>query len=357
MIYLANERHTDAVRGYLEAGRAQEMTDQFHVITYQELLTRSTFPAQATVFTDHERFTPAQFTLASRLWDLLGEAKVPRFNDPKTVLRRPDLLGAMHEAGINSFQASPANALHEDIRFPVFIREAYEHSGTLTKLIETQSSLHKHLKLLTRFGGFKPQELLVVEFCDVSDDDGLYHKYAAFRFGNHVFPRYIDNGRHWMVKSESLMIREDLIKEELVFMRTNPHQTELRRVYDLAGIDYGRIDYGLKDGRIQVWEINTNPQIGPPPSDRPRTHPRPFRHEWRQETKNLFHDAYREILREVMKGDSAEELPWFVDPQLRDALTREYQAKIRRVRLQEWLKSIRRGSALRRVAASLAGRS
>ena len=34
----------------------------------------------------------------------------------------------------------------------------------------------------------------------------------------------------------------------------------MRRWY-LAGIGYGRIDYGLKDGIPQVWEINTNPTI------------------------------------------------------------------------------------------------
>ena len=28
---------------------------------------------------------------------------------------------------------------------------------------------------------------------------------------------------------------------------------------------YGRIDYGLLDGRLQVWEINTNPGVMLPP--------------------------------------------------------------------------------------------
>jgi hypothetical protein len=33
------------------------------------------------------------------------------------------------------------------------------------------------------------------------------------------------------------------------------------RIFDRAGITYGRIDYGLLSGRIQVWEINTNPMV------------------------------------------------------------------------------------------------
>jgi hypothetical protein len=31
--------------------------------------------------------------------------------------------------------------------------------------------------------------------------------------------------------------------------------------FELAGIEYGRIDYGIKDGRIQVREINKNPTL------------------------------------------------------------------------------------------------
>ena len=41
----------------------------------------------------------------------------------------------------------------------------------------------------------------------------------------------------------------------------NPHRELLEHIFRDAGIDYGRIDYGLLDGRIQVWEINTNPWI------------------------------------------------------------------------------------------------
>ena len=38
----------------------------------------------------------------------------------------------------------------------------------------------------------------------------------------------------------------------------------LRRVFAVAGVDYGRVDYGVLDGVPQVWEINLNPTIGRP---------------------------------------------------------------------------------------------
>ena len=44
-------------------------------------------------------------------------------------------------------------------------------------------------------------------------------------------------------------------------MESNPHEAEVRRIFDLARIEYGRIDYAFRDGRMQVWEINTNPML------------------------------------------------------------------------------------------------
>ncbi len=35
----------------------------------------------------------------------------------------------------------------------------------------------------------------------------------------------------------------------------------MQQVFQRAGIDYGRIDYTVANGRIQVFEINTNPVV------------------------------------------------------------------------------------------------
>ena len=48
----------------------------------------------------------------------------------------------------------------------------------------------------------------------------------------------------------------------------NPHQRELRAVFAEAGIDYGRIDYGVGPHGLEVWEINTNPTIVWPSGER-----------------------------------------------------------------------------------------
>lgn len=50
-------------------------------------------------------------------------------------------------------------------------------------------------------------------------------------------------------------------REEIEYIRTNPHRDALAKIFRIAGIDYGRIDYGLVDGTVQTYEINTNPRL------------------------------------------------------------------------------------------------
>jgi hypothetical protein len=39
----------------------------------------------------------------------------------------------------------------------------------------------------------------------------------------------------------------------------------LRRVFDIAGIEYGRADWGIVAGKVQIYEINTNPYVSGDP--------------------------------------------------------------------------------------------
>jgi hypothetical protein len=54
---------------------------------------------------------------------------------------------------------------------------------------------------------------------------------------------------------------EEQIEEHLRYVETNPHRDQLEKVFELAGIEYGRIDYCVVDGRVQTFEINTNPTV------------------------------------------------------------------------------------------------
>jgi hypothetical protein len=45
------------------------------------------------------------------------------------------------------------------------------------------------------------------------------------------------------------------------YIQRNPHEAELRTIFDRARIEFGRIDYTFVDGRLVVYEINTNPMF------------------------------------------------------------------------------------------------
>jgi hypothetical protein len=99
-----------------------------------------------------------------------------------------------------------------------------------------------------------------VEFVDTADASGVYRKYGAFVVGERILPRHIFFSLDWMVTMPDLA-GPAMIDEERAFMDANPHAGVLREVARVAGIGYGRVDYGLLDGEPQIWEINTNPMI------------------------------------------------------------------------------------------------
>jgi len=49
------------------------------------------------------------------------------------------------------------------------------------------------------------------------------------------------------------------------FVLENWHADVLGQVFGIAGIEYGRADFGIVGGRVQVYEINTNPHVSADP--------------------------------------------------------------------------------------------
>ena len=105
---------------------------------------------------------------------------------------------------------------------------------------------------------------MIVEYCDCADGDGVFRKYSAMNVGGTLIPRHILFSRDWVTKSPDL-VSDATVQEEAVFVDQFPYRDQLAEIFRLAAVDYGRIDYGVKSGRLQVWEINTNPIVVPRP--------------------------------------------------------------------------------------------
>jgi hypothetical protein len=189
------------------------------------------------------------------------EAGIRFLNHPTRTLQRFALLDALHRGGKNEYRALRVFDPWQELRFPMFVRDETNHDGALSPLLHSQADVERAIGD-ARVRGHLARNLMVVEFCDTSDAGGSYRKYSAFVVGRHIIPRYLSVSREWMLKFAGGEFTRAMAEEELEYLMTNPHEAELREIFDLAHVGYGRIDYGIKDGRLQTWEINLNPTIG-----------------------------------------------------------------------------------------------
>jgi hypothetical protein len=224
-------------------------------------------PPSAYIFSDIERLSPETADRAAFLWrSLAGHAGTRLLNHPTRSMRRYELLRTLYERGINAFNVYRLSEARWPERYPVFLRRENDHKGPLSPLLASRDELERAVARLDQ-DGVSRDNLLMSEFCDTSDQRGLYRKYGAFLVGDRVFVRSVQFSRNWVQKHQDLD-EPELVREERAYVEANPHREAIHEVFRLARIDYGRMDYGVLHGKIQVWEINTNPAIAGSPASR-----------------------------------------------------------------------------------------
>ncbi len=261
--YLALGREAYTLTDYLD-DRGAKWRNTIVVIPYESLARAEALPVGTYIFSDLDRLSRAQRLLVADLYQHLSKARpdLKLLNDPTKYLGRFDLLRALHDQGINTFNVYRPYEVPDDIRFPVFLRIERDHLGARTPLLRNHEELDQAIREMICAGAW-PGNVLVVEFCDTSDAQGIFRKYAVWRFGDYYMARHKVVSDEWMQKVARVGEGESLpkawVEEERRFIETNPHLKQVRPAFEMAGIEYGRIDYGILDGRVQVWEINTNP--------------------------------------------------------------------------------------------------
>lgn len=255
---LVTRPHSYTVTTFLASfGRA--LRGRLRFLYYDRALSRRRLPRGVWIFADLERLPPAEAEKAARLRERLVAEGSRVLNHPTRSLRRYELLRLLRERGENDFDAVRVTERRRPGRFPVFLRPEHEHTGSLSPLLGTQEELDRALAGLDARGESREGKL-VVEFLDLADAQGVYRKYAAFRVGGAIVPRHLFFSRDWLQK-EADLAGEALLAEERAYLESNPHAAALLRIFDAARIEYGRADYGVKEGRLQLWEINTNPML------------------------------------------------------------------------------------------------
>ena len=247
---------------YLER-MAPEVGRHIAFLNYEDLPGRTRLPAGTYIFSSLDQLTDSGKALVASLQAQLCTCGLLVLNRPERALERLQLLQELERAGLNRHGAIRAAAPLDGIEYPVFLREEFRHTGPLSPLLHSRAEVEAALgRAVLR--GHRLAELLVVEFCDTSAG-GRYRKYAAMGVGGAIIPRSLGIGDRWMLKHEELTFTEPDLLEEREYVLANPHEQALREIFQRAGLEYGRIDYGIKDGRVETWEINTNPTVGPGP--------------------------------------------------------------------------------------------
>jgi hypothetical protein len=244
---------------YLASNEGAGLRSTIRQVTYADLFAAGTGDDGTWIFTGLDRLTSLGRDTAKAAAGALAAGGARLLNHPDRVLLRYDLLTRLHADGINRFRPARVDAL-DGLRYPAFLREANQHSGNLTPMLEDEAALRYHLADLV-LKGYRREELIAVEFLDTAVD-GLYRKYSAFYVAGRVLARHAQASTHWMIKAAGRDLADRFALEENRYLLDNPHAAQLAPIFATAGIDYGRVDYAVLDGAVQVWEINTAPTIG-----------------------------------------------------------------------------------------------
>jgi N-acetylglutamate synthase-like GNAT family acetyltransferase len=264
--YLVTAEHRYTIETFLDSPLGEPLGKLIKVIPYEHRQLQDIRDG-IVIFSDIERLDSKQRLDMSSLCESLKNSRGIRqiLNHPGQSWRRFELLSNLHAAAINDFNVWRLkdilfnDSCAAELKLPVFIRNENDHMGPGSKIINSRAGLWLHALKQVRKSG-RLSDKIATGFLDTSDEQGIFRKYSAFRIGASIIPRHIFFSRNWAIK-EADLTEPALIEEELAYVDCNPHRKELMKIFEMANIGYGRIDYGIKDGRIEVWEINTNPML------------------------------------------------------------------------------------------------
>lgn len=233
----------------------------FRTMTYDRLFRGPTLPRATYIFSDFDRLGAWDLELAGQTYLALAAAGLRVLNDPARVLERFALLRRLHQAGINAHAVwRPAEGETPD-RFPVFLRTGSGHRGVMSELLHTPAEVEAETERLLATG-VPLRELMVVEYCAEPLDPDFFVRQAAYRIGDALVPAVWVTDRVWWVKMGRRGIATQAhFEQEREYVEKGAHRETLWQAFEIAGIEYGRIDFGIVGGRPEIYEINTNPHV------------------------------------------------------------------------------------------------
>ncbi len=237
-------------------GRLPPMT----MVTYQQAFRRLAFPTGTLIFTDFEFLDGFGMMAAAAMADaaLRQDPATRVLNHPARVAERYALLRRLHRAQLNPVEVTRLDGGDRPLRYPVFLRIEDGCLGAETDLIHGPEEFDRAVEDLRKTQ--RPlKRRIAVSFEAARDPEGYFRKYGAFRIGDAIIPQHILRSPDWVVKSAKSEPSPEFAAEEIGFVRDNPHADQLRKATDIGDLQFGRIDYTIRDGRPVIFEVNPNP--------------------------------------------------------------------------------------------------
>jgi hypothetical protein len=289
IVYITARGHELTMRS-LSRGRFGFPIPSVHIENYERLVRARRVPRATYIFADLERLAPNELRYAADFFRVLEASGIRCLNDPARAMARVQLLRTLRQAGINPFDVMRADEGARPARFPVFLRFEQDHNEPVSDLIQNQDALDDELDKL-RQAGIPLRGVIVLEHWPAPYGESLWHKWGTFRVGSHLSVDHIAVDDTWCVKYGAWeKLTEQAIADEHDAVRSNRFAEHLNRAFDIAGIEFGRADHATVHDQTVVYEINTNPYIGPYVPD-----PKPIRRQTQELARRRFAEALEAI--------------------------------------------------------------
>jgi hypothetical protein len=262
LLFITTPGHSYTVRSLVE-GAFGAKTPPCQVTTYDHLFRGANTLSATHIFTDFERLYDWELALAADLYRSIRDVGLPCLNDPARVMCRYELLRELYAARINPFTAYRADDRPQPVRFPVFLRHEVGHGILDSRLIPDQSTLDLRLRMM-RDSGVPLRGLIVVEYASEPVSPGVWERYQTFRVADALL---VDHGTwedKWEVRYGTHgLATEERCEQERTAILSNRFAAQLKPVFQIAGMEWGRADHATFRCREIVYEVNTNPALPP----------------------------------------------------------------------------------------------
>jgi hypothetical protein len=154
--------------------------------------------------------------------------------------------------------------------YPLLLRSPGFHTGKHFRKVETPADLGQAAAALPG------RRLLMIQYLDARDAQGLARKYRAMMVGGRIFPLHLALSGDWKVHyfTADMADRPEHRALERAFLEDMPGvlgpraMAGLEAIAKTLGLDYGGIDFGLgPDGDILLFEANATMVVNPPEPD------------------------------------------------------------------------------------------